>query len=203
MSFKFKLQVLVTPFIILIIVLISLIFVNNSRESISQLQFDIMDFKLSVLQGQCDSEHSILSRLNLDNSPFYIDSAQLKIIDNIDDLDIPGGYIFIINTDNELTYHPDGIEVTFGLVPELKTWIDKGYTTSQAPIRYSDQGVKWVAFVKNYEPWGWHLIAVAKEEVIYASISESIRLAFITGVIAILIALIVMYFISVASVFVR
>lgn len=195
MPFKYKLQLLVMPLVIIPVLLITLIFISNTRKSISELQFDIMAFKLGVLYDQCENEHSILARLNLVDSPFYIDNAQSKVIEEIDKLEIPGGFIYILEKNNTLFYHPYETADTFVLPSEIQKTILSS-NDSMLPTTYTDESTRWIAFHKKFDPWNWTLVAVAKEEVIYDAIFDSIRLSFISGVAAIIIALIFMFFIS-------
>jgi len=197
MLFKYKLQVLVIPILIIPVLVITLIFIDNTGNSISDLQSEIMEYKLNVIKDNCIAEFSVLERLKLESSDFYVTSAKEKIIKLSDGIDIPGGYVFIVDGSGAVVHHPEMTPKEF----ESLNVMDQFYMGADSEeateaIRYRQGSDMYLAFYTYFDKWDWILVATAKEEIIYSGINNSTRLSIFASGLSVLLGIVLLAFIA-------
>lgn len=178
MLLKYKLQLLIIPLVILPVLFSTWFFIDNTRSSIIQLQSEVMAYRLNVVEDNFMTEYSVLERLKLTESTFYVQNAKERMIEFARSVEIPGGYIFIVDDKRELISHPEIETINESQWDELSTLVgDMNLENSEWGNHYTWEEAEYLAFKTDIDQWGWVIVATAKEEIIYQSINTSTGMA--------------------------
>ncbi len=196
MPFKFKLQLIVLPIIVVPILIVSFIFILNSTRSISTLQNDIMDYKINTLKESCITAHDLLVKSQTDGIFLFVEQKKRSMINLSKEINIPGGYIFIIDGAGKIVYHPEQNKIK--KLSDEYDFINKISALKTGNTRYNtdlkgDSVEPMLARFVYFDKWDWVLIATASEKIVYAEINSSRNLAILAMLISSILALIILY----------
>lgn len=197
MLLKYKLQLLIIPLVILPVVFSTWFFIDNTRSSIVELQSEVMSYKLNVVEDYFRTEYSVLERLKLAESSFYVKNTKERILEFAKSVEIPGGYIVLLDENRELIEHPiiedvDDIQwQNLNRIINEMDWIE-----IQTGSHYTWDEAEYLAYKIDVEEWGWVVIATAKEEIIYKSINTATGMAIAIVIISVGVILLLILVIS-------
>ncbi len=195
MRFRTKLLLFIIPLILLPIVIVTVIFIQNTTENVSTLQFELMATRLQTIEGRGRSEHDILTRLNLEGSPFYVRSAQQKLFDLIEGTHVPGGFIYVTDSQGEIVYYPKERAISDGIVSANNAHF-RTNSLPNSPHQFNLAQRSYISFHTRLEEWDWVIVVVSEEEVIYAGINTAVRTTITSGTVVAIIGISLLYLIS-------
>ncbi len=203
MKFQYRLQLFIIPLIIFPAILAVAIFFFNARRSISDLQLNLMDIKVQSLKSRCKAEHDVLKRVGVDHSDYFVQNAKNQILMVAENINIPGGYIFIIDLTEHVVRYPKaaGKKEQEG---QLKSWpnhIKEIISVKSGRVTYNEVGNsekngRLIASFESFDAWHWIIVATANERTTFEAIHKSSILSVVTLSITILIAMYILYLIA-------
>ncbi len=203
MKYKLKLQLFIVPVIIIPVIVVTFIFIQNTQHSISELQAEIMHIKVNNLIEKSDNEYDILKRANIHEIQFYLNGTKRKIINIAKDVQIPGGFIYIINSEGNIIFHPDW-EVSDKNYLEQYPNVDfikqiagkQNGELSYGNNIFGEAAKEKIAYFLYFDSWDWIIIAASEKDEIYHAIDSSTRLAIIALVVSTIAAMLILYFVA-------
>jgi len=193
MNFKHKLQLYIIPIVIIPTFIVTLFFINNSRKSINDLQYENMNYKLEVIHQLCDVKYDTLERVNLDEVVLYVEKAKQEIYSFINETEVVGGYFYIVDSQNNLIFTSSNGNNDL-VIPANIAMIHSENLAK--PVNYLSNSEEYIAFITYFEKWDWFVVSTVKSDVIYSKVSESALFALYSGAIAIVVAVLLLVLIS-------
>lgn len=185
MNYKLKLQLLIIPLVLIPVAVVSFVYIQASGSALMALQRDLMNTRLDNLLQRGLQEHETIERLGLSDVFFYLNGAQQTLIDRVKSESIPGGYVFIIDNDGELVYHPNLDSERTIDTSSRAAFIDIIAATPTGEIQYSeslygDPAETYIGYWKTFDEWNWRMVATASQDAINEPIARSTNLSIIT-----------------------
>jgi len=166
-----------------------------SSTSIRTLQEDIMRYRLEVIKEYSETEYSTLERVNLDTVQRYSEQAKERVFEFVRNTEVPGGYFLIIDSESELIFHSIENVETHDLPPNTAKYLSN-HIGSDEILRYEHDERTYLSVFDYFEPWDWFILVVVDREIIFENVDAAINLALLTSAAAIVIAVVVMHFIT-------
>ncbi len=195
MTFRKKLQLYILPVIIISILIVTSVVGYISVSNIQELQYDIMRYRLDVVEEYIHSEYATLERVKLQEVDLYVSESKERVFDFISNITVPGGNFLIINSEAELLFHTDPTKVTVNMPIETNTYLKNNLLNDEI-VTYIFENNTYLSHYDYFEPWDWYIMVVVDRQVIFESINNAIKLAVMTAVATIIIAFVLVHVIS-------
>jgi signal transduction histidine kinase/CheY-like chemotaxis protein len=202
MSYKYKLQLIVIPLIILPIIAITLIFNNITSQNIEDLQRSLLELKLQYLINQSADEHKTLEKGHLKSITYYLKHSQQKIIAKVRDLEVPGGYVFVMTgkgkhvsnyyEHNDLL-NPDSFS-SLKFIKEIS--LKKNGSLNYISKLRNEKEKEYLTVYNYYKEWDWIFVGVVDKKIIYKGIQEARKFSFLVMIVSIIYAATVLVILS-------
>jgi len=201
MKYKFKLQFLIIPLIIIPIITITFIFVSNTSSTLQKLQFEKIRHKLDSLKKNCNNQYSILKRSGMETTEFFEKNAKNSAIEFAKNISSGSNYFFILDSSGKIIYHPEKTQQVekdnFPDIDFIKTIRDKKKDSSFYNREiYGNTIDKHTVFYTYFDKWDWILAATTSENMIYRPLLKSRNIALLTMLVFVVVAVIILFFIA-------
>lgn len=175
MKIKYKMPVFLLPLIIIPIIATSMIFIRNTSSDAIRLHNEIMHLNLETIAAKITEEYSILERVGVQESDYYLESTKTRIINYITSIKGADSLIQIYDFKGNRVYSSETSDLDF--YPNIKEIIPLSEDGEKRPLQftYKQTNEKYSGFHMVFVPWEWDIVIVSEERVVLSAISNAME----------------------------
>jgi signal transduction histidine kinase len=155
MRLRNRLILAILPLVALTSTLAGGFLLGGAGAAVRRLYLDKLDLEATAILGQMAYENSVVERLGLASSEFYLQSAQRKVLEYLRGRPAGETRIEIVDAAGRIAFSPLQEAGSMAFV----RW-DEDSVDSAGPgmIARTGEGFSRLGYVRRFKPWGWTLL---------------------------------------------
>lgn len=201
MRFRNKLFLLILPLVITPTTVTTVLLTASTERAFRDIEMAFLEVSVDRAVSRAREAHATLERAGIGEVGYYKREQQQRVISYLRETEIVGGYLFALDTEGRIAFHPEHIARTESDLHGSEALLRAIAESDRGTVRYSE-GVDGrnagpqMAVFGSFEPWDWVLVATADERQVLAPTRQLRTASLVVAGVVIALAVVVSLFLS-------